>query len=71
MLKKVRLACVIASLLLIFGCQSYSTPRIQSVAVQCQPLPVPAVWFMEERVPDLTQFMLNELSETRTAVTKD
>jgi hypothetical protein len=35
-------------------------PRIQPEAVQCQPLPAPAEWFMEERVPDLTQRMLKE-----------
>ena len=70
MLKKTKLACAIALPLLICGCQS-SSPRIQPVAVQCQPVPAPAAWFMEERAPDLTQRMLNELSESRTPVTKD
>ena len=70
MLKKTKLACAIALPLLICGCQS-SLPRIQPVAVQCQPVPAPAAWFMEEYAPDLTQRMLNELSESRTPVTKD
>ena len=68
MLKKTKLACAIALPLLICGCQS-SLPRIQPVAVQCQP--APSAWFMEEHAPDLTQRMLNELSESRTPVTKD
>ena len=34
--QKTKLACVIALPLLICGCQSFS-PRIQPVAVQCQP----------------------------------
>ncbi|MNR50187.1 hypothetical protein D3C85_1696710 [compost metagenome] len=71
MLKQTRRACAIALPLLICGCQSFSTPRIQPVAVQCQPVPAPAAWFMEERAPDLTQRMLNELSESPTTVTKD
>ena len=68
MLKPIRLACVIALPLLICGCQS-SLPRIQPVAAQCQP--APAAWFMEEREPDLTQRMLNELSESPMPATKD
>ena len=71
MLKKTKLACAIALPLLICGCQSFSTQRIQPVAVQCQPIPAPAAWFMEERAPDLTQRMLNELSESPTPATKD
>ena len=31
----------------------------------------PAAWFMEERAPDLTQRMLNELSESPVTVTRD
>lgn len=31
----------------------------------------PAAWFMEERVPDLTQRMLNELSESPETATRD
>lgn len=71
MLKRNRLACVIALPLLICGCQSSSTARIQPVAVQCLPAPAPAAWFMEERAPDLTQRMLNELSASPMPVTKD
>ncbi|ROM94378.1 hypothetical protein BK658_17630 [Pseudomonas brassicacearum] len=71
MLKKTRLACAIALLLPIYGCQSSSTQRIQPVVAQCQPLPAPAAWFMEVREPDLTQRMLNELSESPTTVTRD
>jgi hypothetical protein len=70
MLKPIRLACVIALPLLICGCQS-SLPRIQPVAAQCQPVPAPAAWFMEEREPDLNQRMLNELSESPVAAIKD
>ncbi|VVN32287.1 hypothetical protein PS676_04880 [Pseudomonas fluorescens] len=70
MLKPIRLACAIVSLLLICGCQS-SSPMIQPIAVQCHPVPAPAAWFMEERAPDLTQRMLNELSPSPTPVTKD
>ncbi len=70
MLKPIRLACAIALPLLICGCQS-SLPRIQPVAAQCQPVPKPAAWFMEERVPDLTRRMFNELSPSPTPVTKD
>ncbi|MFL6610003.1 MAG: lysis system o-spanin lipoprotein Rz1 [Pseudomonas sp.] len=57
----IRIACVIASLLLMSGCQSYSTPPIPPTAVQCQP-PAPAAWFMEPHAPNLTRRMLNELS---------
>ncbi len=69
MLEKTRLAVAIALLLPIYGCQSSSTQRIQPVAVQCQPLPKPAAWFMEEHAPDLTRRMLNELSASPTMVT--
>jgi hypothetical protein len=57
--------------LLICGCQSFSMPRIQPVAVQCQPVPQPAAWFMEERVPNLDQRMLNELSPSPTPAIRD
>lgn len=70
MLKPISLVCAITLPLLICGCQS-SLPRIQPVAVQCQPVPPPTAWFMEERVPDLTQRMLNELSPSPTQATKD
>ncbi|MEF9671951.1 lysis system o-spanin lipoprotein Rz1 [Pseudomonas sp. PCH446] len=71
MYKKTRLACAIALPLLICGCQSYSTPRIQPVAATCPQPPAPAAWFMEERAPNLTQRMLNELSASPTQATKD
>ncbi|MCY1433126.1 hypothetical protein D9M71_491470 [compost metagenome] len=71
MLKQTRRACAIALPRLICGCQSFSTPRIQPVAVQCQPVPAPAAWFMEERAPDLTERMLNELSASPMPATKD
>jgi ABC-type uncharacterized transport system auxiliary subunit len=70
MLKKTRLACAIALLLLICGCQS-SSPRVQPVSVQCQPVPTPAAWFMEPFEPTLTQRMLNELSPSPIKVTED
>lgn len=70
MLKPIRLACAIALPLLICGCQS-SLPRIQPVADQCLPPPVPAAWFMEKRVPDLTQRLLNELSPLPTPAIRD
>ncbi|RON19413.1 hypothetical protein BK662_02185 [Pseudomonas frederiksbergensis] len=70
MLKPIRLACAIALPLLICGCQS-SLPRIQPVAVQCQPVPKPAAWFMEGRAPDLSQRMLSELSASPTTAIKD
>jgi hypothetical protein len=54
----IKIACAIALLLLMSGCQSSS--RIQPVAAQC--LPPPAPWFMEEQESNLTQRMLKELS---------
>ena len=66
-----KLAFVIALLLLTSGCQSYSTPRIQPVVAQCQPPPPPAAWFMEPHAPDLTRRMLNELSESPATAIKD
>ncbi|MNJ42905.1 hypothetical protein D3C77_378860 [compost metagenome] len=71
MLKQPRLACAIASLLLISGCQSYSPPQPRVVAVGCQPPPAPAAWFMEPREANLTQRLLNELSESPVTATKD
>ena len=71
MLKKTKLACAIALPLLICGCQSSSTLRVQPVVAQCQPVPKPAAWFMEEHAPYLTQRMLNELSASPTKVTED
>ncbi|CAG8864057.1 hypothetical protein PS861_00158 [Pseudomonas fluorescens] len=43
MLNATKLACAIALPLLINGCQS-SLLRIQPVAVQCQPVLIPAAW---------------------------
>ncbi len=58
MLKPIRLACATVLPLLICGCQSFSTPRMQPVAVQRQ-----------QR--GLTQRMLNELSGLPMPETKD
>jgi hypothetical protein len=69
MLKQTRLACAIASLLLISGCQSFSPSQV--VAVGCQPPPPPAAWFMAPREANLTQRLLNELSPSPVTVTKD
>lgn len=66
-----RNACVIALLLLTCGCQSYSTPPLQMVVTECKPPPSPAAWFMEPREPNLTERMLNELSELPATATKD
>ncbi len=59
MLKRTRLTCVIGLLLLTCGCQSYSIP------------PAPAAWFMEAREPNLPQRLLNELSPSPEAATRD
>jgi hypothetical protein len=64
--KQIRLAYVIVLPLLIYGCQSSS--RIQPMAAQCLPVPVPSAWFMEEQEPNLTQRMLSELSLSPTTV---
>ncbi len=71
MRKPNRHVCVIALLLLTCGCQSNSTPPPQLVVTQCKPPPAPAAWFMAPIEPDLTQRMLNELSESPVTVTKD
>ncbi len=71
MYKKTRLAYVIALPLLICGCQSYSTPRIQPVTAMCPQPPAPAAWFMEPREPNLTQRMLNEFSPSPVTAIKD
>ncbi len=71
MLKRTKLACVIGWLLLISGCQSYSTPPPRVVAVGCQPPPAPAAWFMEAREPSLPQRLLNELSASPVTAIKD
>lgn len=61
-----RLCCVTVLLLLMCGCQSFSTPRIQPVAATCLPPPAPSAWFMQSVEPNLTQRMLNELSPSPT-----
>jgi len=71
MRKPNRHVCVIALLLLTCGCQSNSTPPPQLVVTQCKPPPAPAAWFMAPIEPDLTQRMLNELSESPATAIKD
>lgn len=66
-----KLYCVNALLLLMCGCQSFSTPRIQTVAATCLPPPAPSAWFMQPVESNLTQRMLNELSESPMPATKD
>ena len=70
MKKPNRHVCAIALLLLTCGCQSNSTPT-QLVVTQCKPPPAPAAWFMVPIEPDLTQRMLNELSELPATAIKD
>ncbi|SBW80303.1 hypothetical secreted protein [Pseudomonas veronii 1YdBTEX2] len=67
----IRLYCVTALLLLMCGCQSFSTPRTQPVAAKCLLPPAPSAWFMQPVEPNLTQRMLNELSELPMRVIKD
>ncbi|KIP99828.1 hypothetical protein RU08_13285 [Pseudomonas fulva] len=64
MLKKLLPACVIVSLLLSYGCQSWSPAQVPAMPVvaQCLPPPVPDAWWMEPAEPTLTQDLLNELS---------
>ena len=69
--KLIKPACVIALLLLTCGCQSYSTLPAQLVVTECKPPPAPAAWFMEPREPNLTERMLNELSESPATAIKD
>ena len=71
MKKHIKPACVIALLLLTCGCQSYSTAPPQVIATECKPPPAPAAWFMEPIAPNLTERMLNELSESPATATKD
>jgi hypothetical protein len=58
----IKIVCAIALPLLMCACQSYSPPPIQPAAVQCQPHPAPAAWFMAPQESNLTQRMLKELS---------
>ncbi|MGF6152005.1 hypothetical protein [Pseudomonas fluorescens] len=51
--------------------EAYIAAIAKRLAVQCQPLPAPSAWFMEEREPNLTRRMLNELSPSPTPATKD
>ncbi|WP_026145515.1 lysis system o-spanin lipoprotein Rz1 [Pseudomonas sp. RHF3.3-3] len=69
MCNRIRLACVIAWLLPICGCQSSSTAATPPAAVRCLPPPPPAAWFMQPHAPDLTRRMLNELSPSPTTAT--
>ncbi len=64
-----RPACVIVWLPLICGCQS-SLPA-PPLAMECQPPPVPAAWFMEAREANLTQRLLDELSPSPTTAIRD
>ena len=47
------------------------TPPPHLVVTECQPPPAPAAWFMTPLEPDLTQRMLNELSESPATAIKD
>ena len=71
MQKPIKPICVIALLLLTCGCQSYSAAQQQLVVTGCKPPPAPAAWFMEPIEPNLTQRMLNELSESPATAIKD
>ena len=61
---------LIALLLLTCGCQSYST-ALHRVVTEYEPPPALAAWFMEPREPNLTERMLNELSESPATAIKD
>lgn len=74
MLNKLRLACATGLLLLICGCQSWSTPDPlppRVVAVGCERPPAPEAWWMESYAPNLTQRMLDELSPSPTKAIED
>ena len=73
MRKLLLLVFAIASLLLNSACQSSSTQQmdLQASHAECLPSPAPEAWFMEPREANLTQRMLNELSESPAMVTKD
>lgn len=71
---KLRLACATVWLLLICGCQSFSTPDPlppRVVTVGCDKPPAPEAWFMEPYAPNLTERMLNEFSPSPMKVTED
>lgn len=51
-------AFVMISLVVSAGCQS------QPVALECQRPEAPPAWMMQKHEPNLTQRMLNELSES-------
>ena len=61
--------CATVWLLLICGCKS-SSPALP-LAMQCQPPPTPAAWFMEAREANLTQRLLDELSPSPITAIKD
>ena len=48
-----------------------ATADLRLVVTQCKPPPAQAAWFMAPIEPDLTQRMLNELSESPATATKD
>ncbi|MNP53604.1 hypothetical protein D3C76_1480910 [compost metagenome] len=66
----IRLACVTVWLLLICACQSWSNVTPPAVPA-CLPPPQPAAWIMTPYAPDLTRRMLDELSPSPTAATRD
>ncbi|MBC3466042.1 hypothetical protein HU729_10745 [Pseudomonas sp. RW10S2] len=67
MRNRIRLGCVIALLLPICACRSWSsvTPPVP----QCLTPPAPAAWIMAPYAPDLTRRMLDELSPLPTTAT--
>lgn len=67
MLRIKYLICVMLCALVNVGCQS------QPVAQVCEPLAIPAppAWMMQPHEPNLTQRLLNELSESPQTVTRD
>lgn len=71
MLRQMQIACVIALLLLNFGCQSSSKLALPIKTVECLPPPMPEEWFMRELEPNLTQRMLKELSPSQIMETRE
>lgn len=69
MFNRIRLVSVIALLLPISACQSWSSET--PVVAACLPPPPPAAWIMVPYASDLTQRMLGELSPSRMRATKD
>ncbi|MNE85131.1 hypothetical protein D3C80_1820930 [compost metagenome] len=69
MYSRLKYACVIALLLPICACRSWSsaTPPVPAFL----PPPPPAAWIMAPYAPDLTRRMLEELSPSATTVIAD